>query len=82
MKKETKDFLVVGAALFAMFFGAGNLIFPPALGALSGDQWLLSILGFAITGVGLPILGGYACVHRILLWSRIIVSTKKHVFSV
>ncbi len=57
MKKETKDFIVVGAALFAMFFGAGNLIFPPALGMISGDQWLLSILGFALTGVGLPILG-------------------------
>ncbi len=57
MKKETKDFIVVGAALFAMFFGAGNLIFPPALGMLSGDQWLLTILGFALTGVGLPILG-------------------------
>lgn len=57
MKKETKDFILVGAALFAMFFGAGNLIFPPALGMLSGDQWLLSILGFALTGVGLPILG-------------------------
>lgn len=57
MKKETKDFIVVGAALFAMFFGAGNLIFPPELGMLSGDQWLLTILGFALTGVGLPILG-------------------------
>jgi len=57
MRKETKDFIVVGAALFAMFFGAGNLIFPPALGMLSGDQWLLCILGFALTGVGLPILG-------------------------
>lgn len=57
MRKETKDFIVVGAALFAMFFGAGNLIFPPALGMLSGDQWLLTILGFALTGVGLPILG-------------------------
>lgn len=57
MKKETKDFVVVGAALFAMFFGAGNLIFPPALGMLSGNQWLACILGFALTGVGLPILG-------------------------
>ncbi|MBN2899459.1 MAG: branched-chain amino acid transport system II carrier protein [Clostridia bacterium] len=57
MKNERKDYIVVGAALFAMFFGAGNLIFPPALGMLSGDQWLSCILGFALTGVGLPILG-------------------------
>lgn len=57
MKKETKDFIVVGLALFAMFFGAGNLIFPPALGMISGDQWLPTLIGFALTGVGLPILG-------------------------
>jgi LIVCS family branched-chain amino acid:cation transporter len=57
MKKETKDFIVVGAALFAMFFGAGNLIFPPALGMLSGENWLPCLIGFALTGVGLPILG-------------------------
>ncbi|CAG36126.1 branched-chain amino acid transport system II carrier protein [Desulfotalea psychrophila] len=57
MKKELRDVVVVGAALFAMFFGAGNLIFPPALGFLAGDNWFLCMLGFLLTGVGLPILG-------------------------
>ncbi len=57
MRNERKDFVVIGAALFAMFFGAGNLIFPPALGLLAGDRWLPSMIGFLMTGVGLPILG-------------------------
>ena len=43
--KETKnraarDVIVVGFALFSMFFGAGNVIFPPYLGMESGPQWL------------------------------------------
>lgn len=57
MKKTHKDAIVVGAALFAMFFGAGNLIFPPAIGLATGDQWLLSLLGFLVTGIGLPVMG-------------------------
>ncbi|MDO5037941.1 MAG: branched-chain amino acid transport system II carrier protein [Tissierellia bacterium] len=58
MKKlSTKDILVVGFALFAMFFGAGNLIFPPYLGSLSGENWLTSDIGFVITGVGMTLLG-------------------------
>jgi LIVCS family branched-chain amino acid:cation transporter len=51
------DVLVVGAALFAMFFGAGNLLFPPTLGYGAGSEWFTTALGFIITGVGLPILG-------------------------
>lgn len=57
LKKETRDILVASAALFAMFFGAGNLIFPPSLGFQAGENWLSCILGFALTGAGLPILG-------------------------
>ncbi|MBF4691563.1 branched-chain amino acid transport system II carrier protein [Fusibacter ferrireducens] len=57
MKRQTKDSIVLGAALFAMFFGAGNLIFPPAIGLTSGDKWLFSLLGFFITGICLPVLG-------------------------
>lgn len=40
-----------------MFFGAGNLIFPPFLGQSSGDQAWLSFIGFILSAVGLPILG-------------------------
>lgn len=61
MKKTTKDFLVIGLALFAMFFGAGNLIFPPYLGNLVGGKFVLATLGFVVTGVGLPFLGILAC---------------------
>ena len=61
MKNKTKDSIVVGFALFSMFFGAGNLIFPPSLGNKLGDQYLLGILGFILTGVGLPLLAILAC---------------------
>lgn len=57
MKKSTKDIVVIGFALFAMFFGAGNLIFPPTLGKMVGAHFYLAIIGFLITGVGLPLLG-------------------------
>lgn len=57
MSQKSKDTLVVGLALFATFFGAGNLIFPPLLGFESGTKWFLTTLGFLITGAGLPVLG-------------------------
>ena len=47
---------VLGFALFAMFFGAGNLIFPPALGIVTGTNWLVSFLAFILADVGLAIL--------------------------
>lgn len=43
--------------LFSLFFGAGNLIFPPFLGQNAGYQTGLSMLGFLITAVILPVLG-------------------------
>ncbi|WP_414052549.1 branched-chain amino acid transport system II carrier protein [Macrococcus animalis] len=54
MKKNT---WVVGFMLFAIFFGAGNLIFPPNLGFTSGHFFWPAIFGFILTGVGLPLLG-------------------------
>jgi len=56
-KKKTLDIVVMGFALFAMFLGAGNLIFPPTLGHLAGSRWILSLLGFLLTGVLMPVLG-------------------------
>ncbi|GHF97827.1 putative branched-chain amino acid carrier protein [Deinococcus piscis] len=49
--------LTVGFMLFAIFFGAGNLIFPPQLGSESGAAYAPAMLGFLLTGVGLPLLG-------------------------
>ena len=47
----------VSLVLFSSFFGAGNLLFPPLFGYLSGSNLNIATLGFCVTGVGLPILG-------------------------
>lgn len=47
----------IGFMLFALFFGAGNLIFPAQLGQYAGENIWSGIIGFLITGVGLPLLG-------------------------
>lgn len=49
--------LLVGSLLFGLYFGAGNLIFPIELGQNSGTNLYKVVLGFIISGVGLPILG-------------------------
>ena len=49
--------LLVGLTLFSMFFGAGNLIFPPFLGAQAGTDMPAALAGFLVTAVGFPILG-------------------------
>lgn len=51
------DILTLGLMLFALFLGAGNIIFPPYLGQLAGNQLAFAITGFLLTGVGLPLLG-------------------------
>ncbi|MER1998951.1 MAG: branched-chain amino acid transport system II carrier protein, partial [Lysinibacillus sp.] len=55
-KNFIKENLAVGFMLFALFLGAGNIIFPPVLGQQAGDQFIISIIGFLITGVGLPLV--------------------------
>src|SRR5699024_12406203 len=47
----------VGFTLFALFFGAGNLIFPAQLGQYAGTNFWFAAIGFLVTGVGLPLLG-------------------------
>lgn len=49
--------LLLGLTLFSMFFGAGNLIFPPYLGSLAGTDMPWAMAGFVITAVCFPILG-------------------------
>lgn len=49
--KQSKDALVIGLALFAMFFGAGSLIFPPYLGMETGTNWLLGFMCFFIADI-------------------------------
>ena len=52
-----KKILPIGFTLFALFFGAGNLIFPLKLGYESATYFWPALIGFLITGVGLPLLG-------------------------
>lgn len=51
------SYSVIGVMLFALFFGAGNLIFPAQLGQNAGTNFWPAVTGFLITGVGLPLLG-------------------------
>ncbi|MCB1135163.1 MAG: branched-chain amino acid transport system II carrier protein [Chlamydiia bacterium] len=55
--KQLPSVFVVGMALFSMFFGSGNLIFPLFLGQLAGTSWLAATAGFLTTAVLLPFLG-------------------------
>lgn len=54
-KKFGADSLVVGFALFSMFFGAGNVIFPPYLGFGAGTQWVNGFLSYFIADIGLAL---------------------------
>lgn len=56
-KKKLIDLFTIGFALFAMFFGAGNLILPPIIGLTAGISWGGAIFGFFITGVLATFIG-------------------------
>ncbi|RST58834.1 branched-chain amino acid transport system II carrier protein [Siminovitchia terrae] len=56
-KLSFSSYFVIGVMLFALFFGAGNLIFPASLGQNAGTNLWPAIIGFLITGTGLPFLG-------------------------
>lgn len=56
-KQNNSGVIAAGLALFSMFFGAGDLIWPLILGGASGDHNFFAMLGLLITGVSLPLLG-------------------------
>ena len=56
-RKKITDIIICGFALFAIFFGAGNLIFPPYLGVISGSNWGIANIAFLLSDPLLPILG-------------------------
>ena len=56
MKKKLLDTIIIGFALFAIFFGAGNLIFPPYLGVIAGENWGIATLAFLISDPLLSII--------------------------
>lgn len=62
MQQSKPSFFILGLALFSMFFGSGNLIFPLFLGQLAEGQWFVAFIGFILTAVFLPFLGVIAMV--------------------
>lgn len=63
MKKLTLiQIISVSMMLFAIFFGAGNMIFPPAMGQLAGTSYISALAGFILTDAGIAILGVTAVV--------------------
>ena len=58
MKKLTRSqFLQLSIMSFGLFFGAGNLIFPPLLGNKAGSATFISLIAFCVTAVLFPVLG-------------------------
>ena len=57
MKLNKKNMVVISLMLFSLFFGAGNLIFPPFLGQNAGEHTFTAMAGFLLTAVVLPVLG-------------------------
>lgn len=57
MKLNKKNMMVISFMLFSLFFGAGNLIFPPFLGQNAGEHTFTAMAGFLLTAVVLQVLG-------------------------
>ena len=55
-QNKLKDVFILGFAVFAMFFGAGNLIFPAGIGAMAGTRWPIALLATTLASVVLPLL--------------------------
>ena len=55
--QQYKSTLIYGFAIFSMFFGSGNLVFPIQVGNLAGSNWVFGYIGLLITGILLPFLG-------------------------
>jgi LIVCS family branched-chain amino acid:cation transporter len=55
--QQYKSMFIYGFAIFAMFFGSGNLVFPLQIGQAAGEHWLLAFMGLLLTGIFLPLTG-------------------------
>lgn len=60
LKHTRNDIFIIGFALFSMFFGAGNVIFPPYLGLSCGSHWFLGFLCYFVADIGLALLALFA----------------------
>lgn len=61
--RKLRDITTIGFALFAMFFGAGNLLLPPFIGIQVGNHIWITILAFGLTGILLPFFGVLSVTH-------------------
>ena len=57
MASMDKRRILIPLTIFSMFFGAGNLVFPPFLAIEAGEHFVPAFIGFAITAIGLPVIG-------------------------
>ena len=64
MKSIRTEIWVTGFALFSMFFGAGNVIFPPYLGLESGSAWFIGFLCYYLADIGLALLALFALLRH------------------
>ena len=64
MKINIINTLVIGFALFSMFFGAGNIIFPPYLGMESGPDWFLGFICYYMADIGLAVVAIFALIRN------------------
>ena len=69
-KLSTTQILYASCMLFSIFFGAGNMIFPPSLGQQAGTQAIQALLGFIVTDAGLAVLGIIAVVLVVYTYIR------------
>ena len=61
-KIKARQLLSITLTLFAVFFGAGNMIFPPAMGQQAGENYIQALAGFILTDAGIALLGMIAVV--------------------
>ncbi|MGB0934819.1 MAG: branched-chain amino acid transport system II carrier protein [Alphaproteobacteria bacterium] len=57
--KYLKHALIIGFAMFSMFFGSGNLVFPISVGRDAGLFIAPATIGLLLTGVIMPFIGLY-----------------------
>lgn len=55
--KKVTSVITGGFAVFAMFFGAGNLVFPLLAGKSAANAFFPAFIGLCLTGILVPFLG-------------------------
>ena len=56
----TRDTLILGFAIFSMYFGAGNIIFPPYLGLISSSDWKITFVAYFLDDIGFTTVAMFA----------------------